>query len=204
VCGTEFESQTVGSCGFASKRTDFRPNYWGANPVSHFYHDCPTCGFCAPEKMFDSEIVSKEFIKQIKEMGPLKKTSWEENLTRKIERAMRCLELMKEYKIIEINKFTLANNWINAYWWANDRESELRFANIVLGYFKEAYKQEQVPEGQILEILYLRGEINRRIGNIEKANELFDHVLELAQDLPDQSKIASLAYQQKTDPQEIL
>lgn len=204
VCGTEFESQTVGSCGFASKRTDFRPNYWGANPVYHFYHDCPTCGFCSSQQIYDTKINNEEFIKHIEELGPLDKASWEESLMNKIERAMRCLELMRDYNIIDINEFTLANNWINAYWWANDHEHQKRFGDIVLDYFEKADNQGEVPDGQKLDILYLRGEINRRIGNIDKANEFFERVLELAQAFPDKHKILSLASQQKTEPKEVL
>jgi len=36
VCETNFESTSIGSCGYASKRTDFLPNYWGLDPVPFF------------------------------------------------------------------------------------------------------------------------------------------------------------------------
>lgn len=204
ICDTKFKSQSVGSCGFASKRTDFRPNYGGANPVNYFYHNCPKCGFCGTQNSFDMKIDDDKFKEKIKTMGPLEKNEYEHNLSIKIERAMLCLELMNEYEIIDIDDFSLANNWINAYWWASKKEEEKEFAEIVLDYFDKAFNKDQIPKDRILEILYLRGEINRRIGNFEKANELFDGVIKLAKDKEELNDIASLATQQKTEPKENL
>lgn len=204
VCGTEFKSQTIGSCGFASKRTDFRPNYWGANPVFYFYHNCPNCGFCSTEITFEHTFNNDEFKKKIKALIPINEDSYDSNLISKIERAMRCLELMKDYDLIEIDEFALANNWINAFWWANTKENEIKYGKIVLDYFDKAFKKGQISEDRILQILYLRGEINRRIGEIKVANEFFDKVLDLSENVEDKNNIASLAYQQKENPKENL
>jgi uncharacterized protein (DUF2225 family) len=204
VCETEFTSQEVGSCGHASKRTDFRPNYWGANPVSYFYHDCPECGFCGIKNYYKKQIESEEFKEEIKGIEPLKKDSNNSILFSKIKRAMSCLEAMNEHQIININEFALANNWMNAFWWANNSEDLKNAGEIVLKYFAEAFQKGQVPENQILVVMYLRGEINRRMGNTEKAEKFFDRVLKLVKEHEDPNNIASLAEQQKNDPQEHL
>ena len=46
------------------------------------------------------------------------------------------------------------------------------------------------------------GEINRRIGNLEKATELYNEVLSLAKDNNELKDIYNLALQQKTDPKD--
>ena len=46
------------------------------------------------------------------------------------------------------------------------------------------------------------GEINRRIGKIEKAIELFDEVLSLTENDNELKDIYNLALQQKTDPKD--
>ncbi|MBD3230539.1 MAG: DUF2225 domain-containing protein [Candidatus Lokiarchaeota archaeon] len=105
VCKSIFESYELGSCGFASKRTDFRPNYWGANPVEYMYHLC-NCGFGSVISNFELEINDIDFIKKIEELGTLVDYS----LSEKIERAMICLELLNEYGYINLNTLDLANN----------------------------------------------------------------------------------------------
>ncbi|TFF90832.1 MAG: DUF2225 domain-containing protein [Promethearchaeota archaeon] len=120
VCEKGFKSLTVGSFGSASMRTDFRPNYWGANPVSHFFHACPNCGFCADLNNYNLTIDNKKFKKEMKSIPLLEKATPQMKLTTKVERAVRCLEKMKRYKIIEINYLTLANKWLIAYWWADN------------------------------------------------------------------------------------
>ena len=96
VCNTIFESNEIGSCGFGSKRTDFRPNYWGFNPVIFFYHLCPNCGFCGPKSMFESKLDNAELRKKIDQLGPLSEFS----LSQKLERAVICLQIMNDLEMI--------------------------------------------------------------------------------------------------------
>jgi len=145
-----------------------------------------------------------EFKKKIKNIEPLTQNSYGKEFSSRIERAMLCLEALSEYNIININELELGNNWMNAFWWANTPENQEKFGKIVLGYFATAFKKEQVPEKDILQFIYLRGEINRRIGKKDKANKFFDRVIKLAKKLPDPHNISSLAEQQKTNPKENL
>lgn len=202
VCEKTFESSEIGSCGYASKRTDFRPNYWGFNPVYYFYHLCPHCGFCAPKSVFEMEFdKNKAAIKhKIDELGPLKT----DNLSKKLERAMVCLEIANELEIVKINELTLANNWIEPYWWAENEAEIKKFGEIALRYFYSAFEKDEIPPDQIISIQYLMGEINRRIGNREKAIELFDEVLALAKNDEKLKDIFNLAMQQKSDPKDII
>jgi uncharacterized protein (DUF2225 family) len=200
VCDILFESNEIASYGHGSKRTDFRPNYWGFNPVFYFYHLCPKCGFCAPKSMFESKLNNSELKEKIDQLGPLSEVS----LSKKLERAMICLEIMKDLEIIKKNNFDLANNWLNVFWWAESSKEEKRFGKIVLDYFERASKEGQVPDDNIFAVNYLVAEINRRIGNTEIANAIFDEVIALTEKNKDQEFIHNLAIQQKTNPIENL
>ncbi len=198
ICEKIFESFEIGSCGFASKRTDFRPNYWGANPVYYFYHLCPHCGFCAPLSMFEMNFDNIEIKPKIDELGPLTN----ESLSKKLERAMVCLEIANELGIVNLNELTLANYWVDPYWWANEEAEIQEFGNTALGYYYTAFEKNQVPTDQVIATKYLMGEINRRTGNSEKAIELFNEVLSLAENNNELKDIYNLALQQKTNPKE--
>ena len=204
VCDHEFESQTIGSCGHASMRTDFRPNYSGTNPVPHFFHACPNCGFCGKLNTFKLTIDNLKFKKELKGIPSLKNNSISVSLTAIIVRAVRCLEKMKEYNIKRLNELTLANKWVMAFWWSETAEERKKYGKITLDYLKQAINKEQVPDKWFLRYIYLQGEIHRRIGNLEKANSFFDKTIELATEYPDPQDFASLAKQQKEDPEEIL
>ncbi|MFO7835181.1 MAG: DUF2225 domain-containing protein [Candidatus Thorarchaeota archaeon] len=195
ICGSEFESNAVASCSFASKRSDFRPNYWGASPVEFFYHVCPSCGFCGTQPAFDLTIENSEFIADLE--------NWEiseiQTLSDKIERAMTFWELLTKHGVIDDDAFDLANGWVRAYWWAPDKGKEREYALKALDYFDKASKQHLVPPEQRATIEYLRGEINRRIKRKEEANAYFDKAMKLTEK---GSQIHELAIRQKTAPED--
>lgn len=199
VCDQSFKSNEIASCGFASKRTDFRPNYWGFNPVEYFFHLCP-CGFCGSKQIFDSKIENDDAKKEILELETLKV----HDLPKKLERAMNCLEILNNFGIVENNEFKLGDSWLYPYWWVKNPEGVKKFGEKVIHYFEIALDKGQIPSDQFYSILYLIGEINRRIGNQDKANKLFDEVISLTKDREDQEDIRNLALQQKNNPKENL
>ena len=197
VCGKSFKSNEIASCGFANKRTDFRPNYWGFNPVEYFFHLCP-CGFCGPRQIFETKIENDDVKKEIFGLEPLE----EHTLPQKLERACQILEILNKYGIIESNEYELAESWLNPFWWSTSIEEEKRFGEIVLKYYEIAFDKGQIPIDHFYALLYLLGEINRRIGNIDKANKYFDEVISLTKNRENLKDIRNLAIQQKEDPKE--
>ncbi|MGV9171691.1 MAG: DUF2225 domain-containing protein [Promethearchaeia archaeon] len=198
VCKGEFQSSEIGSCGFASKRTDFRPNYWGMNPVEYFYHLCPSCGFCGAKDFYKKEITDEKIKQRIKSLDALENPS----LPQKIEQAMICLEILNDREVVQLNNFQLANSWINAYWWAKNRQQEQKFGKTVLSYLKKALSDDDLTENNTALANYLIAEINRRLGNTETATDYFNQVILLTQGVEDTKNLHNLAKQQKTDPQE--
>jgi uncharacterized protein (DUF2225 family) len=197
VCGKSFKSNEIGSCGFASKRTDFRPNYWGFNPVEYFFHLCP-CGFCGPKQIFELKIEIDDVKNEIFILGPLE----EHTLPQKLERACQSLEILNKYGIVESTEYELAESWLNTFWWAMNSEEEKQFGEIVLKYYEIAFNKGQIPSDHFYGLLYLMGEINRRIVYIDKANKYFDEVISLTNDRDNLKDIRNLAIQQKEEPKE--
>jgi hypothetical protein len=197
VCGEIFSSGSIRSCGYASKRTDFRPNYWGMNPVKYFYYLCPHCGFCASGSYFGQQLFSLELIRKIKELSPLKGNK----VSSKLERAMICLELMNATGFSTLNTFEFACHWIEPYWWADNESDIKKYGKIVIEYLAKAFNEDSVPEDKIHCFKYLMGEIYRRIEKIKKAHEIFDILLSDIKNDRD-NPIYELASQQKLAPKE--
>jgi tetratricopeptide (TPR) repeat protein len=131
-------------------------------------------------------------------LGPLKDASFE----RKIERALVCLEAMNDFGIKTCDEFYLANSWLELFWWGSSERLLKKSGTTALSYFEQALEKEIVPEDQIYAIRYLSAEINRRLGNIKKAAELFDTVISLTAGSEEFKWLYELATRQKTTPQE--
>ncbi len=200
VCNEDFESCEIGSCGFGSRRTDFRPNYWGLNPVLYFYHLCPSCGFCGTKASFKKTFENATFKEKILSLGPLH----DHSLEKKLERAIICLEIMKRYDLIQMNEYDFANYWLDLFWWAETPELMKKSGQMVIKYFQIALEKNIVPSEEIFKIKYLIAEIYRRLDQKNIANKLFDEVISLTEKNDDLKWLHNLAIQQKTSPKDIL
>ncbi|MBU1879491.1 MAG: DUF2225 domain-containing protein, partial [Chloroflexi bacterium] len=56
ACATSFKVHVVGSCGYAGKDTDLRPQYWGLDPLPLFVHTCPRCLFSGYGAHFEAPV----------------------------------------------------------------------------------------------------------------------------------------------------
>jgi len=202
VCDEIFESSEIGSCGYGTRRTDFRPNYWGFNPVNYFYHLCPNCGFCAPKEIykgkFENSVDKLNLRRELDRLKPIEEVT----LSKKVERAMICLEIANKIDIADLNDLNLANNWLEAFWWAETEEEAKRFGEKTLRYYKLAFEKDEIPEAEKITTKYLIGEINRRLGKTEIATKFFDEVISLTENIKDLKDIYNLTLQQKSNPQE--
>ena len=196
ICKSKFGSNEIGSCGYASKRADFRPNYWGMNPVYYFYHLCPECGYCGSRNTFEFEINDEKLREKVEALESLKDPS----LSTKLERAMNCLELLNDHGILKLTEFDLGNRWIEFFWWS-EGDKAIMSGERVIEYFKQSLEKDLVPDDEISIIKYLIGEISRRIGNKEQAKTYFDEVISST---TNEEFIHELAVRQSTEPQENL
>ncbi|WP_051931728.1 DUF2225 domain-containing protein [Clostridium sp. KNHs214] len=183
VCSNKFKEKAVKTSAYVmdTKDSDFFIRYRFINPYFYDVWVCPCCGYSAMKSDF------------------LKIKSHEKNLIKeKISCKWKKREYPKEYDIaiaIERYKLALLNYYVREtvsskkamtclklawmYRLKNDDKNETEFLNQALTGFEDAYYKECLPIYGMdrYTITYLIGELNRRIGNKEKALLWFSKVI---------------------------
>ncbi len=65
VCENRIRVVTVDACGSHGADSDFRPHYWGTDPLEQFIHACRDCGFAGTDADF-REGLSETVIRRIR------------------------------------------------------------------------------------------------------------------------------------------
>lgn len=179
VCGTIFEAWCVGSCSLWGKDTDFRPHYLGMDPLPVFVQVCPHCNFAGYAGDFDK--VAPE-VKRFVLSGELKpeevigqEAPEELRGSTKYILAARCYAADPE-----ATQLALADLYLRASWCARtehfpDRERECQAE--AAARFEQALDAGEVESDQRPVVLYLVGELYRRLGMFEVARQFFDEAL---------------------------
>ena len=186
-CESNFTSKKVRSRFIKPQKvdSDFCPLFKDTdyNPLFYYVLICPHCGFSFTEeftKYFSQSVkdkVHKEItIKKDKNLDYCSERDYEKAVS-SYKLAIYCAELVKEKHIVFAH-LCLRLAWI--YRGKGKREEELRFLKLSLSqyeksYFNSDFDPEKVPE---LQILYMIGELNRRLGNFSEAVKYFSIVTE--------------------------
>ena len=173
ACGTRFQVQAVGSCGYAGQDTDFRPHYWGLDPLPLFVHTCPRCLFSGYEEHFATS-VSKELRRWLVEERGLGRLQADVG-SRRYTLAARCREQAGD------NHVVIAELYLRASWCARvegDRPMERLSQRRAVERLSWALEAGLVPPRQRQAITYLVGELYRRLGDFELATAYLARVLE--------------------------
>ncbi len=173
ACHTTFKVQVVGSCGYAGKDTDFRPHYWGLDPLPLFVHTCPRCLFSGYEAHFAAP-VSEELRKWLVEERGLGRLQSDTG-SRRYTLAARCREQAGD------NDIAIADMYLRASWCARveeDRPMERLSQRRAVECFQRALAAGLVPPNQQAAITYLVGELYRRLGDFELATAYLARVKE--------------------------
>jgi len=98
-----------------------------------------------------------------------------------------------------------AGIWLRAGWCTDNPSPDgQRFRREAVVRFEAAMDSDQVPQDERAPVTYLIGELNRRIGNAEKAKEWFARVPEAVSGDNERQWLIDLAIQQSTNPQEFV
>jgi uncharacterized protein len=185
-CKHKFTSKKIRSRFIKIKEydTDFLPRYASEQANSLFYNIlvCPACGFS----------FSDDFTKYF---GPGTKESIEEKVTSKwvphnyggertIEDAIKTYKLasycalLKKEKHITAAGIHLRTAWL--YRILENRIQEIRFLKLALNEYEMSYSKDDYRGTQVSDVrlLYLAGELARRIGDIPAATKYFSMVIE--------------------------
>lgn len=158
--------------------TDFCAYYKTMNPDYYVVRVCPACGFASTENFGDklSDKQRKDFESQIKQRWVPRayegERSWEQALET-YQLALLCAQAVNEKKRL-IASLLHHIAWLYRY--RDDHEQEQRFMQYTLQEYIRVYELEGVGANNA-RLLYLIGEINRRLGNYNEAVKWFSRVV---------------------------
>ncbi len=148
------------SCGYHGQDTDFRPRYWGADPLPNFVHRCPGCDFCSYTALFRKLKHPPEDLEYDPGGYPIKR----------YELAAR--------KAVEhgASSEQIADFYLHAAWCARRpswRRIERRNLQRAARWFASAVSRGEIDRRELAKTVYLIGELRRRCGDFEGALDWF-------------------------------
>jgi hypothetical protein len=183
VCGNTFTVTAVKKKAYMveSRDTDFCVHYKALNPMLYDVWICQLCGYAALQSSFPN--ITPKRAKLIQEYITPK---WVARETEKIityEKAVNRFKLalisaqISKAKASEVAAICLRIAWL--YRFMNDEEKERTFLSNALEKYLEAYANERFPLENMDEatVIYLIGELHRRLGNNEEAVVWFSKVI---------------------------
>lgn len=174
ICSKQFSSMKakVNSCKVAKKDEDFCTHYVDVNPLYYDIFVCPFCAYSAYESSF-SDITEVE-VKLLKDAFSGRTVGRSFCTQRGLNDAIAACKLaihtaeLRKAKASVLGGLCLKLAWL--YRFAGD-EQEFVFLKYSLQNYLEAFDKEELPIGNLNEIsvLYLLGELSRRIGKLNDA-----------------------------------
>lgn len=194
-CSTDFEARIVKSVTHQGQDSDFFPHYLGENPLPFFLVKCPECSFCAyPEdyapSMSEKNRVAPVDIKRILSLPIAKKLP---------EEALKFFLAGKIYEENARNPYHIGNLYLRGSWCCRlieNRKLEIEMQQLAVKFLKQAVEKSTVANPDNLPIvIYLVGELYRRLEDKKAAREWFGNVEEFVID-NDQQWILELTQKQ--------
>lgn len=208
VCGCFFFSWELRSFGYENRRTDFRPQYTGENPMKSYYHLCAECKFCAEQDYYQLELTEDQR-RMLKERLDDLYRKHGKSMVRSV--AARCMysalvaEILQNMGLIYELPFDRAQSFVQPFWWSEPDEME-KYGDVAIKRLQDAMKEIEEGSEDTLYILYMLGEISRRLGRTEEARRFFVKFLGLREKRQNESNrfLFDLAVQQMNDPKDEL
>ncbi len=201
ICDNSFKSQAVVTTNaFGGKRTDFHERAAGTQPLAYLIHMCSECGYSGGECDFtrDAEVIpllKEHVLNELAPNVPLATTG-----SGKYEAAAKVAEWQG------LEERHIADLLLRAAWCCveeEDVEAERYFRRHAVWMFERALaRYDCVPKDERAVLVYLVGELWRRIGDVRRASDWFERVSGEVTDARSQGWIIVAASQQSTDPKE--
>lgn len=195
ACSTEFEARVVKSVTHQGQDSDFFPHYLGENPLPYFLVQCPNCNYCAypedyePSKAKQNSIAGDE-IKDILDMPIARKLPPE---------ALRFFLAGKIYETNKRNPYHIGNLYLRGSWCCRileNRKLEIEMQQLAVRFLKISVDRSTItnPDNRPI-VMYLIGELYRRLEDKKAAREWFGTVEEFVID-KDQQWVLELTQKQ--------
>ncbi|NLC11024.1 MAG: DUF2225 domain-containing protein [Firmicutes bacterium] len=177
LCGKAYATPRVKRSKLRPSKveSDFCIRYKGLNPIYYQVMVCPNCGYSYTEHFSPLRPQDKEMLK--KRISPAKNDfTGERTLELAVEsykRALLCA-MMKKEKHSLLAALNLHLAWL--YRFAEDKSREEEFLQRARDYYLKMY-EEEADIKDLARVVYLIGELNRRLGNIKEAGRWFTRVI---------------------------
>lgn len=184
VCSHAFKAQRVRKSALVpdGRDTDFYVRFRGFDPTDYSVWQCPACGYANAESTFDDVNPAERHVLRnaLQELQPLQVPRQRDLATvmALFERAVFAAEVRSSYSRAAGLYLRMA--------WVHRREGnaakEREYLEKAFDNYLEAYQNEPFPIGKMSEltVLYLLGELARRLGRYNEAVQYFSAVTQTA------------------------
>lgn len=170
-CGQKFTDKMIWSTNVMDQDAELRPLTMGLDPLPYYVHACPHCGYTDgdPAQLTDPEKV---------EIGKFL-TAYRESHDGKVRSAGKYEVLANVYIIRKMPAEKIAFAYQRAAWMADDSQDEAaarRYRAATLEYLVKALENQEIEAKKRPTLIYLAGELNRRLGRFDEALQWFSRV----------------------------
>lgn len=154
----------------ASTDSDFCIHYKGEVPYFYFVLVCPECGYAFLESFKNPPDSMRDRLRPMPDMFSGRRNSMSAELA--FKRAVECAKMQKESDAVLASLY-LHLAWI--YRGRGEEEKEKEMLAEALGYYNDVYEKSDIEDPS--RVMYLVGELHRRLGRSKEAVFWFSRVV---------------------------
>lgn len=204
VCQTKFTVTRVRSsaCFVTSRDTDFRVNYRDIDPLLYSIWVCPECQYANSDKDFIQEFAPHELERLKKGLALLKSGEQDFSGQRNAQMALRTVELaLRTAMVRQAPAIVMAGYYLRAAWLCREMgktDEEMKNLEQARNNYQKSFEKEWGRYSAKMSdsrIMYLIGELNRRLGQCEEAVKWFSQAV-MNKDIKNEPEINRLVRDQ--------
>lgn len=186
VCGYKFTVTRVRSsaCIVMHRETDFHVKYRDIDPLLYSIWVCPNCQYANNDKDFIQDFKPHEMERMKKGLPLLKTEEPDFSGERTPPLALQAVELaIRTAMVRQAPAIVLAGFYLRGAWLYRDlgkTEEEIKFVEQAKKLYQQSFEKEwgrYAAKMSDSRIMYLIGELNRRLGNNEEAIKWFSRTI---------------------------
>ncbi len=180
LCGKKFSTTKPrhSRLKLIKEHGDFFKEYEGINPSYYLVQVCKHCGYAYTDQFekpnpTQKEILNKKVAAQWspRDLGGYRETN---SALESLKLAILCGQI-QGVKLNVLATLLLHTAWI--YRELSDEDNEKRFISLARDSFMKIYQEDTSGEIDLARLLYLLGELNRRLGHYEEAVSWFSRLV---------------------------
>lgn len=207
VCDAKFNTKKVRTQAVKMEKrdSDFCSYYAGENPAFYGVYVCPKCGYSSFESDFPN--ITQAQKAQVRKSVSANWSGTGYGDQRSLDDAIEAHKMvLLNYQVMEYEKSAMAKACLRLGWFyrmKGDEEKEKQFLTYAADFYEKAFTTENIEDASDPEvvILYMLGELNRRLERLDKSVRWFDMALRHP-DLKDHPQVESRVRDQRLQASE--